>query len=201
MCISQSTEQHSVTYWLTLAKNGDEAGAVQIWNRYFSRLLELAKRKLPIYARQGADEEDLAISAMNCLLVGARKDRFKKLEDRQDLWQLLVVITQRRACNLKRHNMRRIRAPQRVPNGDDESRSSEILAFVDKQPAASDIAALDDTLQKLMGMLKTEIDRRIVKLKLAGNSRREIADEVGILPDSVNRKLRKIHAIWASHDN
>lgn len=56
---------NSVTHWLGKLKAGDPAGAEPIWNRYFPRLVELARARLRGFPRRGADEEDIALSAFD----------------------------------------------------------------------------------------------------------------------------------------
>ena len=54
---------HSVTPWLSLLRDGNPEAAQRIWDRYFRRLVRLARKKL-LGRRLGiADEEDVAISA------------------------------------------------------------------------------------------------------------------------------------------
>ena len=46
----------SVTSWLDLLKAGDHAAAEQLWARYFSALVSLARKKLRDSPRRAADE-------------------------------------------------------------------------------------------------------------------------------------------------
>ena len=80
-------------------KAGDHAAAQVLWERYFDHLVRLARRRLAISRRTGADadEEDAALSAFDSFCAGLAGGRFPRLEDRDDLWGLLVVITARKA--------------------------------------------------------------------------------------------------------
>jgi hypothetical protein len=55
----------SVTHWLNLLKAGDSAAARPLWERYFRRLVGLARTRLRGAPRQAADEEDVALSAFD----------------------------------------------------------------------------------------------------------------------------------------
>src|SRR5262245_43324907 len=55
----------SVTHWLGLLRAGDHAAAQPLWERYFSRLVGLARAKLQGLPRRAADEEDVALSAFD----------------------------------------------------------------------------------------------------------------------------------------
>src|SRR5436190_18858599 len=96
----------SVTHWLHLLQGGDAAAAQQLGERYFQRLLCLARVRLQGHPRRAADEEDVALSVFRCLCEGAAGGRFPKLDDRDDLWRLLVTLTERKASNLARDERR-----------------------------------------------------------------------------------------------
>src|SRR6266545_4470417 len=96
----------SVTHWLNLLQGGDPRAAQQLWERYFHRLVGLARAKLQGHPRRAADEEDVALSVFRCLCEGASRGRFPELEDRDDLWRLLVTLTERKAYNLARDERR-----------------------------------------------------------------------------------------------
>ena len=53
--------------------------------------------------RVAADEEDVALSAFDSFCRGAQRGRFPQLDDRDNLWRLLVVITSRKAVDLAQH--------------------------------------------------------------------------------------------------
>jgi hypothetical protein len=61
----------SVTHWLGQLQAGDPAAAQQMWQRYFPRLVELARQKLRVALRRAADEEDVALSAFDSFCRGA----------------------------------------------------------------------------------------------------------------------------------
>ena len=96
-----SEEDGSITCWIDQLKAGDQAAAQPLWECYFQRLVRLARAKLPPALRAGADndEEDAALSAFKSFCQGAAQGRFPRLDDRHDLWQLLVTITARKASD------------------------------------------------------------------------------------------------------
>jgi hypothetical protein len=55
----------SVTQWLRQLKAGDPHAAQKLWQAYFQRLLRLARQKLLGAPRRAADEEDVALSALD----------------------------------------------------------------------------------------------------------------------------------------
>src|SRR5208282_4065785 len=106
----------SITGWLGNLKDGDQAAAQPLWERYFSRLVVVARGKLKRARRTTADEdeEDAALSAFNSFCAGAAQGRFPKLADRDELWRLLVVITARKAMAQAQRQGRKKRGGGRV---------------------------------------------------------------------------------------
>src|SRR6516162_145511 len=99
----------SVTAWIAQLRAGDAAAAQPLWEGYYRRLVGLARQRLLGRPRAAADEEDVALSAFDSFCRGAEQGRFPRLADRDNLWQLLVTITARKALQLIRHERRRKR--------------------------------------------------------------------------------------------
>src|SRR5262249_15487625 len=99
----------SVTLWIEQLKAGNPAAAQPLWQDYFRRLVGVARTRLRGAPRRAADEEDVALSAFDSFCRGAARGRFPRLADRDDLWQLLVLIRERKAVDLVQHERRRKR--------------------------------------------------------------------------------------------
>src|SRR5947209_13371850 len=108
------SSEGSVSQWLSRLRAGDPSAAQQLWERYFHRLVGLARRKLAGRPRRAADEEDVALSAFHSFFRGAERGRFPSLLDRHNLWRLLVAITARKASHLVRDEGRAKRGGGRV---------------------------------------------------------------------------------------
>jgi hypothetical protein len=125
----------SVTAWIAALRAGDPLAAQQLWEGYFRRLVELARHKLRGRPRAAADEEDVALSAFNSFCRGAADGRFPRLSDRDDLWQLLVLLTARKACRLIQHEGRQKRGGNAVRHlsalADEDAGVAEV---VDREP-------------------------------------------------------------------
>ena len=116
----------SVTRWLSQLKDGNCAAVQKLWEVYFARLVGLARDKL---RQRGlrvavANEEDVALSAFDSFCRGAEQGRFPRLDDRDDLWQLLVLIASRKVSDLAEYEERdkRDRRRTRSLDSDDEVR-------------------------------------------------------------------------------
>src|SRR5215469_2410844 len=150
-----AADEITVTHWIDRLKAGDVMAASRLWERYFDDLVRLARRKLGDSPRVAADEEDVAISAFKSLCLRAARGQFSELNDRDDLWQLLVMITVRKAINQRKHQARRKRGGGRVQIGADRLGESadpdgaglEWLASQELPPEIG--AAMDEELRLL----------------------------------------------------
>jgi hypothetical protein len=104
----------SVTHWLEDVRHGDSLAAQKLWERHFPELVRLARDKLGGTPRRVADEEDVALSAMDSFFQAAQAGRFPNLADRHELWRLLLRMTARKVVDLERYEARDRRGGGRV---------------------------------------------------------------------------------------
>ena len=90
-------DHDSVSNWLEQLKNGPRDGAIdRLWERYFERMVRLAGNHLRSRPRAAADEEDVALSAFDSFVRAVEQKRFPRLNDRNELWQVLFTLTKRK---------------------------------------------------------------------------------------------------------
>ena len=65
----------SVSRWIGPLQAGDPAAVQRLWERYFHRLVGLARAKLQNAPRRAADEEDVALSAFDSFCRNAGDGR------------------------------------------------------------------------------------------------------------------------------
>src|SRR5207302_11435918 len=82
--------------------------------RCFDSLVRLARDRLRGAPKAVADEEDAALAAFDSFIRGAARGRYPRLDDSDDLWRLLVVITERKALDQARHERRQKRGGGKV---------------------------------------------------------------------------------------
>jgi hypothetical protein len=104
----------SVSRWIDDLKGGDADAAGQLWGRYFERVAGLARDRLRAVPRTVADEEDVALSAFDSFFAGVARGRFPRLDDRDDLWGILVTIARRKAADHAARQARRKRGGGRL---------------------------------------------------------------------------------------
>src|SRR5262245_49034557 len=104
------SSEGSITTWIHALSAGNDDVAQQLWERYFQRMVELARNKLRASVSRVVDEEDVALSAFHSFCRAASERRFPRLANRDDLWQVLVVLTARKALDQRKYATRKKRA-------------------------------------------------------------------------------------------
>ena len=126
---------HSASSTIVYRSRGDDAGVIggdchaldlpaqgrrrssrqELWQAYSRRLVALARTRLRSTRRGAADEEDVGLAPFDSFCRrGAACGQFPRLDDRDDLWQLLLVLTVRKAINLAHHEGCQSRGAGRV---------------------------------------------------------------------------------------
>ena len=187
---------NSVTHWIRALKQGDESAAQGLWEAYFRRLVGLAHARLRDASRRVADEEDVALSAFHSFCQGARAGRFPRLDDRNDLWQILVLITVRKAIDLRNYAGRASRGAGRV-HGLSELPPQGLEAIGGDEPTPALAAQLAEEYQRLMNQLGDSTLQSVATWKLEGYTDAEIAARLGCVTRTVERKLARIRGKWA----
>jgi DNA-directed RNA polymerase specialized sigma24 family protein len=187
---------NSVTRWISALKQGDESAAAELWGAYFRRLVGLARAQLRDAPRRIADEEDVALSAFDSFCRGARMDRFVRLYDRNDLWQILVLITLRKSIDLRTYEGRQSRGMGRVQSLTDLTRDG--LETIDyDEPTAELAAQLSEECQRRMEQLGDPTLQSLATWRLEGYTNDEIAARLGCATCTVERKLSLIRRMWS----
>lgn len=194
--------ENSVTQWIADLKSGDPKAAEQLADRYFNRLVTLARRQLGNAPRRVADEEDIAVSVFQRLCTGADKGAFPQLDDRNDLWAVLLTVTKGKVADQIKYLTRQKRGGGDVRGHSVFQRGEDIgpAGFeqcVEEELTPEFIAQLDEEHQRLLNLLRDDSQRRIAVWKMEGYSNDDIADRLQISVKSVERKLRHIREKWA----
>lgn len=197
----------SVTNWIGHLKQGDHAAAQPLWERYFDRLVRMARGRLASSRGLAADEEDVALSAFDSFCRAAAAGRFPALGDRDDLWKLLVSLTARKAINLRKHAAREKRGGGRVLDEAALARPiswDDMLgldAIIGDEPSPELASAVAEQCRVLLDVLDREDRsstlRRIALWKLEGYTNQEIAQQLGCALRTVNNRLRFIRSLWS----
>lgn len=193
----------SVSLWIDQLKAGDRAATEKLWERYFQRLMGLARKRLENRPRLGADAEDVALSAFDSFFRGAEEGRFPQLNDRDELWHLLVTITARKAQRLVRDQSRLKRGGGTIlgesavflPDETGKGRVGFDQVF-SESPSPEFAAQLTEEYERLFEHLQDADLRTIATLKMEGYTIDEIAAKLSRAPATIERKLKVIRAVW-----
>jgi DNA-directed RNA polymerase specialized sigma24 family protein len=189
------------TSWVALLKAGDRQAAQPLWERYYRRLVGLARARLAGLPRRAEDEEDVALSAFDSFCRGAEQGRFPRLDDRDDLWQVLAMITARKAADLRQREGRKRRGGGLVRGesallGPGDSGDGGFAEVVGDEPTPAFAAEVAEECRRLLACLPDEKLRELARGKLEGYSNAELAERLGCALATVERKLARVRHIW-----
>jgi RNA polymerase sigma factor (sigma-70 family) len=187
----------SISRWIDPLKDGDSAAAQQLWERYFPRLVWLARRRLCAAAPRAADEEDVALSAFASFCRGVEAGRFPQLDDRDSLWKILVVLTARKASHLVRDEGRQKRRGGRASADAGGALLQQVLS---REPTPAFAAEVAEQYERLLALLDDPELTRVAGLKMEGYTNDEIARKLDCTTRTVERRLRIIRGIWEKED-
>ncbi len=199
------SSEDRVTTWVEQLRAGNRASAQQLWGCYFPRLVRLARQNLGGLPRRAADEEDVALSVFDSFCRGVEQGRYPLLDDRDDLWGLLVVITLRKAIDLRQHENRQKRGGGKVAGESaldlllgSEDGGAGINQIVGAEPTPELAAQLTEEFELLLARLASDELRAVAVWKLEGHTNAEIAARLGCAEVTVERRLRLIRALLYS---
>lgn len=189
-----SSESHggSLTELIPLLRQGDEAAAARVWQRFVPRLLGLARRTLACHPRLAGLADDVVQSVFASFFHRARAGRFT-LQGRDDLWNLLAVMTVRKARRTILHETADKRGGGQVRNeaaAPLEEASANLAASTPPASPECDLIA-----EELLTRLPAEL-RTVAVLRLMGHTNREIAAQLDWTVRKVERKLQLIRLLW-----
>jgi RNA polymerase sigma factor (sigma-70 family) len=197
------SSEGSVTRWVTALKGGDLAAAQPLWERYHRRLVGLAREKLRAARRRASDEEDVVQNAFHSFFHGVARGRFPQLEDRDNLWRLLVVITARKALDqlAHEHSQRQgggtLQGESRISSRESGWDEAAIEQVVGEEPTPEFAAQVAEQYHRLLELLGDETLRRVAVWKMEGLTNDEVAERLDCSRRTVARKLETIRIIWS----
>jgi DNA-directed RNA polymerase specialized sigma24 family protein len=191
----------SVTHWLDLLKAGDRAAAQPLLERYFRLLIARARAFLRAAPRRAADEEDVALSAFDTFYRGVEQGRFPRLDDRDDLWRTLLMLTARKAGHQVRDERRAKRGGGQVfaeadladPDTDNEALLAQVVG---SEPTPELSAQVAEECGRLLGLLGNDTLRSVAVWQMEGHTVEEIGAKLNVSVRTVARKLAVIRDLW-----
>lgn len=192
----------SVTQLIHAMQAGSAVAVQDLWERYFPQLVQFARRRLQGHARLVDDEEDVALSAMNRFFRAAQQGRYPSLAGRDDLWRLLLQITNRRLLNLWRDAARQRRGGSRDedrsagPSFHPDADASLEMHLARNIPTPEFAATMADECRRLLEVLEDAELQAIAVAKMEGYTNAEIAARLNRSERTIERRLRLIRDRW-----
>lgn len=193
----------SVSVMLRALRTGDDRALAGLHARYWPLVVGLARRSLRGAPARAVDEEDVAQQAFWSFFESVRAGRLPRLDNRHDLLAALTHITACKAIHqLERELGTQKRGQGRVQGesvfdralGSSSAAGGLEQAAVESRNPADEVAArecYEHYLQRLPEPL-----RAVARLDLAGLSNREMAEQLGCVERTVERKRALLRAEW-----
>jgi RNA polymerase sigma factor (sigma-70 family) len=192
----------SVTIWIDGLKAGRDDAVAALWQRYFTRLVRLARQQLGRMAHRNDVAEDVAVSVFHSFCRRAGEGGFRRLDDRDDLWQLLAVLTTRKAVSVRRREGAAKRGAGRIvpaselAEGPDDLATDLFANLEAAEPGPVEAAAAAEEVNRLLGLLGDEDLRQVALARLEGYSNEEISDRLSMSLATVERKVKRVRSCW-----
>jgi RNA polymerase sigma factor (sigma-70 family) len=196
------SSENSISQYIERLKQGDSDAADQVWNRYVRRLIQFAKNRFTTRRKSVADEEDVVQQAFCDFFQMVKEDRFSRLEDRNDLWQVLAMLVDRRAKDILRHQYSQktgeglVRTESVFQTSPHDSNSPGIASLEDLLPTPETAAVFWELFENRLSLLNDPNLREVALLKMQGHTNREIADLQQTSQRTIERALYSIRKRW-----
>ena len=194
-----NVSEAELSVWLGPLKDGDPEAARRVWEAAFPKLVALARNRLRTISRAAADEEDLALSAFASFCRGAEQGRFPRLDDRTDLWQVLLMLVHRKAVTAARRETRAKRGGGHVVQASalaGNEAADPLASIRTGEPTPEAAACVAEECDRLLRMLSDPTLRDVALWKMEGYTNAEIAKKIGRVEGTVERKLALIRQTW-----
>jgi DNA-directed RNA polymerase specialized sigma24 family protein len=198
----------SVTRWIRELQAGDREAAGPLYDRYFNRLIRLAQSQLHGLPERATSAEDVAAHAFASFCRRLERGDFTQLQDRNDLWRLLARIIVHKALKVRRSHFAPRHGAGRVQGESawvrPEGTAEGLPGGIEQQPGddlpPDVLAEAGEEFQRRLDSLGDPTLRSVALGKLEGYSNEEIAERLGVVPRTVERKLRSIRSIWGAQE-
>ncbi|MDB4370779.1 ECF-type sigma factor [Mariniblastus sp.] len=190
-----------VTIWIEQVRQSDDEAIKRVWQHFADGLQEYARGKIHPKTRRVYDEQDAVQSMFLSLCQGLKADRYPDLQNRDNLWRLMLVMTGRKISKrhrfdrqLKRDNRRLLTDSYFVQNSQDRNSPNQYPPAAEPTPEL--LAEFADTSSALIEALGTDNLKDVALLRIEGLDDCEIASRLQCSRSTVQRRLVMIRKIW-----
>jgi RNA polymerase sigma-70 factor (ECF subfamily) len=173
-------------------REGQDDAATQVFGRFASRLIALARSHLGPQIRQKEDPEDVLQSVFRSFFHRNAVGEFGRFESWDNVWAMLVVLTLRK-CGRRIEYFRAARRDvlREVSRPGPADLSGSDWGLAAEEPTPSEAAMLAETVEQLMSSLPGR-HRQVLALHLQGFGPAEISTQVGCTERTVYRVLEAV---------
>lgn len=193
--------EESVSCWIRQLQKGDQQAAQRLWDRYGNALQKIARNHYGCALNAVFDEQDLAQSVFLALWKNAETGRLAGVQNRNELWWLLLEITRRRAMARMTYNnaSRRKSTPEGSGSSPDGTGTFDPLVHLTdhRQLSPEVLTILNEEHEQFMSLLRDDLSREIAQLHLEGFTTEEVAVKTDVSSRTVGRKLKLIRELWS----
>ncbi|MCA9189380.1 MAG: sigma-70 family RNA polymerase sigma factor [Pirellulaceae bacterium] len=172
-------------------RQGDNAAADALFERFASRLIALARTRISPKLGRRIDAEDVAQSAFRSFFGAVDEGKFD-ISQSGDLWRLLTAITLNKLRMQARYHLADKRGLAREEStASGENCSGYAPEQLAQDPSPQEAAALEEIVQNVMLTLEP-LQQRMLELRLQGYQIEEISQQVERSERTVRRLLDRI---------
>ena len=187
-----------ISVLLQRVKEGrDDEATAGLWEQYFDKLVHVARRNIGSLPKRAVDEEDVALSAINSFFKAAEAGRLSNLQNRDELWKMLVTMVIRKA------NRQKEKALAQKRGGGDVRGESVFMRPGDEaspglagMPDEELVTDLMSQCQEMIGLLDDPLMKEIAVMMMEGYTIDEIAEAKSVSRSTVKRKKELIKQLW-----
>jgi RNA polymerase sigma-70 factor, ECF subfamily len=170
-------------------RSGEDAAAREVFERFSSRLVALARGRFNRLLARKVDPEDVVQSAFKSFFVRHREGKLD-VGDSGGLWNLLTLITLRKCADRAQYFLAERRDAAREVTGSAGGDDADAwLVALDREPRPEEAVILAETVERLFRDA-SEHERPVLELSLQGFTASEISVRLGRAERSV-RRLRE----------
>ncbi|WP_417379107.1 ECF-type sigma factor [Gimesia sp.] len=192
-------EETPVSNWLaTLGK--DQKDVVQrIWDEFYEKLIRYAETRVKTFPTSTLDAEDIVLSVFESVWAASQQGRFDSVQNRDELWWLLIAMTHRKAVtHIRRETaQKRTSLHGKLPVSMNSIENFQAFVSTDRSPEY--FVIMEEEYQRALKKLSDDNLKKIAVYKIQGYTHEEICELLDISPATVTRKVRLIRKVW-SHE-
>lgn len=166
---------------ITGLENDQSKAQNAVFDEYHQKLIAMVRSNVNGRLSRRLDASDVVQSALRTFFLHAREQKFQ-IEQRSELWSLLVTITLNKLRNQARFHNADKRSPDR-----EEQNGHIPTSLLGRTPDPRDAALINDEVESIVSQLRP-FHQEIAERILAGQPSAEIAT-------ATNRSLRTVRRV------